>query len=640
MLNIKPLKFWMTALPLACASSASYGYEIEHASFTGNLDTTLSYGMLTRTSARDADLYCTASGGTAYSCNSDDGNLNYGKGIVSRVAKFTSDLEFNHKSGRWGGFVRVKGFDDSLNNSANDTGRTPLSSDALDLVGSNVDLLDAYMWTSFEINDQPADFRIGNHVLNWGESTFIQGGINVINPVDVAAIRVPGAELREALLPVNMLSLSFNTSDDVSLEGFYQLNWDKTIPDPSGSYFSTNDFGTDGGRKVQLGFGAIADSYGFAKSAFTGDNANYIAQLGTDYNNDEDFLSVPRGADNQPSDTRQWGIAMRVFSEALNDTEFGFYYTRYHSRVPVVSAITGTTTGTANGAAILGNIPLALAGVSGQSRATVGIDAYAETAQYVMEYPDDIELIGMSFNTNAAGWALQGEYSFKNGMPLQIDDTEILMAALTPLKFENATTTANYPNWQINQVGTFNEDTYIRGYIRRNVSQMQATATRLFSRTMGADEFALVGELGVTHVHNMPSKSVLRLEAPGTTTSGNSYHATNAAGAHNGKAATDLSHFADATSWGYRVAGRWTFNNAIRAINLQPRIAYQHDVNGNSPGPGGNFIEGRKALTLGLSAFYKGQWSADLSMTNYYGAGRFNQLNDRDFVSFNVKYSF
>ena len=34
-------------------------------------------------------------------------------------------------------------------------------------------------------------------MINWGESTFIQGGINAINPVDVSALRVPGAELRD-----------------------------------------------------------------------------------------------------------------------------------------------------------------------------------------------------------------------------------------------------------------------------------------------------------------------------------------------------------------------------------------------------------------------------------------------------------
>ena len=58
------------------------------------------------------------------------------------------------------------------------------------------------------------------------------------------------------------------------------------------------------------------------------------------------------------------------------------------------------------------------------------------------------------------------------------------------------------------------------------------------------------------------------------------------------------------------------------------------------PGPGGNFLEDRKAITFGLGASYQSTWSADLSYTDFFGAGRYNLVNDRDFVAFNIKYSF
>jgi hypothetical protein len=82
------------------------------------------------------------------------------------------------------------------------------------------------------------------------------------------------------------------------------------------------------------------------------------------------------------------------------------------------------------------------------------------------------------------------------------------------------------------------------------------------------------------------------------------------------------------------------FNNAIGAVTLSPRIAWSHDVDGNSPGPGGNFIEDRKAISFGLNADYLKTWSADISYTDFFGAGRYNLLNDRDLVAFNIKYSF
>ncbi|MGZ5459126.1 MAG: DUF1302 family protein, partial [Thermoanaerobaculia bacterium] len=89
-----------------------------------------------------------------------------------------------------------------------------------------------------------------------------------------------------------------------------------------------------------------------------------------------------------------------------------------------------------------------------------------------------------------------------------------------------------------------------------------------------------------------------------------------------------------------QLAGRLDFNNAIGPVNLLPRFAFQHDVGGNTPGPGGNFIEGRRALTVGVAAQYLSAWEFDLSYTNYDGAGRYNLINDRDFVATVVKYSF
>jgi hypothetical protein len=137
----------------------------------------------------------------------------------------------------------------------------------------------------------------------------------------------------------------------------------------------------------------------------------------------------------------------------------------------------------------------------------------------------------------------------------------------------------------------------------------------------------------------MPSKSTLRLESPGTYTSGNPAQAA-ASGAHGGIPAEPAGAFADATSWGYRLVGKLDFNNAIGAVTLSPRVAWAHDVDGNSPTPGGNFLEHRKAVTVGLEAGYQNSWSADLSYTDFFGAGRYNLSNDRDFVSFNIKYSF
>ena len=94
-------------------------------------------------------------------------------------------------------------------------------------------------------------------------------------------------------------------------------------------------------------------------------------------------------------------------------------------------------------------------------------------------------------------------------------------------------------------------------------------------------------------------------------------------------------------SWGYRIAARADYNSVFGTpVTLSPRIAFNHDVKGITPGPGGNFLEGRKSITVGVEANYLNSWVFDLSYTGFSGAGQLNQIYDRDFYSFSVKYSF
>ncbi|MCK4501493.1 MAG: DUF1302 domain-containing protein [Desulfuromonadales bacterium] len=652
----------------------------------GSLDTTISYGLSWRMEDADKSIIGIANGGTAYSLNGDDGNLNYDKGdLTSNTAKITSELALDYNS--FGLFVRGSAFYD-FENYDGERERTQLSDAALDLVGRDIDLLDAYISWDFDLGNMPGQIRVGNQVLSWGESTFIQNGINVINPFDVSKLRVPGAELKEGLVPVGLVSASISPTENLTFEAFYQYDWEEVVIDPPGSYWSTNDFAGESGDRVMLGFGAWSDlgeSWGthpiFPMAV---ELMGYPAPADADGR----FNMVPRGPNVYADNDGQYGLAMRIYAPDLNDTEFGFYYMNYHSRLPVISARTGTgagalqalTAGTAAGtfsalsptiidtatlisavttaidagtatgaggglpsayaeAIATGAVNAALVGGGDLARA-YATNEYAQTAQYMIEYPEDIQLFGVSFNTTlgSSGVALQGEVSHRLDVPLQVDDLELLFAALGPLDPGLAA---------FNQLANALDPTqfdspyeqYLQGYKRMDVSQVQATATKLFGPTFGADQFVLLGEVGVTHVHNMPDKDELRFEGPGTYISGNEIlsgaHAPTAAGEFE-----DASHFADATSWGYRLISKLDFNNAIGAVTLSPRIAWAHDVDGITPGPGGNFIEGRKAVTFGIGANYQNTWTADLSYTEFFGAGRHNLVNDRDFVALNIKYSF
>ena len=98
--------------------------------------------------------------------------------------------------------------------------------------------------------------------------------------------------------------------------------------------------------------------------------------------------------------------------------------------------------------------------------------------------------------------------------------------------------------------------------------------------------------------------------------------------------------FADARSWGYRLVVRPTFNRAIGAINLEPVVAFQHDVQGTTPAPIVNFVDGRKAVTVALKGFYLERMTAEVGFTTFFDGGEHNLLKDRDFISIAFSYSF
>ncbi len=556
--------------------------EIKNGNLRGSIDTTLSYGHLYRVQSRASNLVGVINGGSALSVNGDDGNLNYDSGLVSGTAKFTTELDLSYKSS--GIFVRAFGFNDAQ---TDDTLRTSLTSKASRLVEKNVVLRDAYFWHEFDLGSMLGELRIGEQVLSWGESTFIQNSINTINPVDVSILRSPGSELREALVPVGIVSASLGLTNNLSAEIFYQYDWEQTVIDPTGSYFSTNDFAGDGAAfLVGAGVGTTVPDYLGCPAACT--PATIFAGAAT----------ATRAGNIEPGNGGEYGAALRLYVPELNDTELGLYYINYHSRLPIINGVVGTTPGT------------------------------LINTQYQLSYPDDIQLYGLSFNTQLGNVALQGEYSFREDAPLQVDDVEILAAALN----------AGIPN-QLNTAapGALAAGEFIQGHIERNVSQFQMTATKIFGQVLKADQAVLVGEWAITHIHNMPSKTTLRLDAPGTYTTGNASHI----GVLTGHVLEEADNFADSTSWGYRIAGRLEYNNALfNAVNLQPRFAWQHDVSGITPGPGGNFVSGRKILTLGLRGVYQNQWEVDLGYTAYLGDNRQHLLHDRDFTAFSIKYSF
>ncbi len=236
------------ALFVICNNTPVSALEIDigGGEISGSFDTTISAGASWRVEKRDKDLIGLYNGGNNYHVNGDDGNLNYDRGLVSQVTKVLHELDLNYRN--FGFFGRVHYFYDSEN-----ANKDELSGDAKEEIGAHVDILDAYFTGDFDMWDRFLNMRLGNQVLSWGESTFIQNGMNIINPVDVSMLRSPGSELKDALIPIPMVSGSLDIIENVSIAGFYQFAFEETEIDPAGTYFSVYDILGDGGEVLWLG---------------------------------------------------------------------------------------------------------------------------------------------------------------------------------------------------------------------------------------------------------------------------------------------------------------------------------------------------------------------------------------------------
>ena len=316
-----------------------------------------------------------------------------------------------------------------------------------------------------------------------------------------------------------------------------------------------------------------------------------------------DDVYMPRLEDNDPRDSGQYGVALRWFVPELNDTEFGFYAMNYHSRNPVFSTIRTTT-------------PDFVSFIPG-----------APNARYFIEYPEDIRLYGLSFQTNVGGTALSGEISYRPNMPMQINSTDLSFAALG-LPFNPVFESGHAQN-------VAGAD--IHGYERKPFTQAQVTAVQFIDRVLGASRLTLLGEVGWNHIGGIkddpselrfgrdPIYGAGEFSAPGVCAAFNAANPDECQG----------DGFYTDTSWGYRLRASADYSNVFAGVNLTPSVAWSHDVDGYGP----NFNEGSKAISIALNADYQNTYNASLSYTDFFG-GEYNTITDRDFVALSFGVNF
>jgi len=657
-----------------------------------------------------------------------DGNLNYAKGDrFTTPFKLITDVEY--KKNNWGVLVRAKAWYDQVLNEEevrlgaqsneyngvrsglgpvpgytlcsgpwspgsnclpvsapgqNAWPRAKLSDDGFEdeQKFDNVYLLDAYVYGSFAVGSSDLQVRLGNQVVNWGESIFIQG-VNQINPIDVPAARRAGAELKEILMPVWMAYANWGFNFG-SIEAFYQLKWDNTSVDGCGTYFTATStlVAADPGscRSITVVGGQLGN-------IASGTTSPIVPQLGSQpWQVSGAGTYVPATKGREPSDSGQFGLAFR-FPVDMIDTEIGLYAMNIHSRLPYSAGLGGTApwqipepyrsilanpatpglpiriaqdtygwyysaaSSTTRFRSLMPNLEVGLE----QIIRALGGNVDLQSGKGFWEYPEDIQIYGISAATNLFGWSTSAEVSYQMDVPVQINGNDLIGASILgigPYRYE------------ARRVGSDEgEGGYLQGHTRFDKTQAQVNVVKTFSNILGSQNMVIVGEVG-GQWNNVPdyTKGGVRYgrgfmygtgsgpgygpstEPAGQPTLGvaslgdvcsptfvglpvpvfNTLYNPHPEGCKNDGYVTDM-------AWGYRLRVSMDYNNVMNSgVTVTPSVFWSHDVEGISMDPA--FIEDRQTLGLGLKFNYNKQYTVDLNYVSY-SNNTFDPLFDRDYYS-------
>ena len=419
-----------------CAMGAGQAAEIvtDNPDLTIRFDNTVKYNYANRVSSQNAAIL--------KSVNNDDGDRNFNIGTVSNRVDLLSEFDLVYKKSL--GFrVSAAGWQDFAydhldnTNVATSNHLGPDGKPAIGLSpyasryhkGLSGEVLDAFVFSSFEIADMPVNVKLGQHTLYWGESVLspIHGVNYGQSALDlIKGYSVPGSDAKELFLPRPALSAQFSPTPELSFAAQTFFKWKPARAPESGSFL------------------------GFYDYAFQGAESFNLSGLG--------LPSAVRIADSTPHNTGDFGLAAR-WSPAWLDGTAGLYLRKTSDLLPqanlrlagVPSALFGQSSPlvAANAqkaaAAVIaaGGTPAAAQAAAQQAGAATAVavgnatctaaipgaavaannclfypKALGATSQYQLEYGSDINILGLSLSKSVAGISVGADLSYRRNMPL------------------------------------------------------------------------------------------------------------------------------------------------------------------------------------------------------------------------------
>jgi hypothetical protein len=331
-----------------------------------NLNTTISYSTFYRVNNPSAILLSGPS-----SANYNDGDLDFRHGFVSNEFEAVPILDI--KDGNYGAHFSGEFYLNTpyLGTTQNDQPSTtnPFSiaksddftSATRNINGENARLLDAFVFGRHVFNDGSVfSLKVGRQTLLWGQSLFFpENGIAAGQaPLDIiTAESLPNPQAQQVFLPVGQVVGTYQFASGLTVQGYYQFEYQHDVFEGVGSYFSSADLLDKGGQRVIFAPG------------------EYLYRL-----ND----LTP------PSQNGQFGLSLQ---DSVGNYDLGLYALRFDDKAPEVYGSAGPSFGAPTKGGIY-------------------------VGDYQIVYPRDIQVYGASVSTTLGPANVAGEISGRRNMPL------------------------------------------------------------------------------------------------------------------------------------------------------------------------------------------------------------------------------
>jgi hypothetical protein len=428
----------------------AFKFKTDNPDLSVRWDNTLKYNLTMR--AQDVDKEIVGERG-ALAVLGDDADLGWKQGdIVSNRVDVLSEMDFIWKNigfrasgAAWydhgySGGTGHPGFNKYLEqtspNYADTWGSTAvrpgkLTDDAKEVSYRNIELLDAFIFGNFDFGESMgASVRAGRHTIYWGNSLLLAGAVHGIagsmTTIDAAkGLSIPGTEAKELFRPTNKISGTFQINPNLSLVGYYSLQFEEYLLPPTGTYFSTAE-------------------------GLTSDNDQFITLIPGQIDPQTRDLLSPRSGfsktSNKTPGAGEWGAGLKYYFEE-SGWDLGVYFLNYYDKVP--QGLNGAldlgqfaSAQAAGGDALFQQLvdawPLFNNGVAANSPEVFTGGGYPAigVGNYNWVYKEDNQLFGLSLANEVWGISWGSDFVYRKDAPINTSlNAQLLHVSNIPADF-------------------------------------------------------------------------------------------------------------------------------------------------------------------------------------------------------------